>query len=158
MKKTLYVAIIALVLIADQVTKALARAALAASPSRHFGILTLLYTENSGAFLSLGARLPASLRTIVFDVAVAVGLIVATILLMRAKLQRGDDIALAAVIGGGFGNLIDRLRFGGRVTDFLYLAIGPLHTGVFNIGDMAITLGVLWLMVSWMFSTRGRVS
>ena len=58
------------------------------------------------------------------------------------------------MIGGGAGNLIDRLRFGGRVTDFIYLAAGPLHTGVFNIADMAITGGVLWLALSSLWPKR----
>jgi signal peptidase II len=146
------------VLIADQTTKQLARASLAHVAPRHYGILTLLYTDNRGAFLSLGENFPEGVRTIVFDVAVSIGLVVAAIALFRAKLQRGDDIALAAIIAGGVGNLIDRLRFGGRVTDFLYLSAGPLHTGVFNVADMAITFGVIWLLVSWMFSTGARDS
>lgn len=131
---------------------------LAGAAPRHYGVLTLVYTDNRGAFLSLGENFPESMRTIVFDIVVAIGLIVAIVALFRSKLHRGDDIALAAIIGGGIGNLIDRLRFAGRVSDFLYLAVGPLHTGVFNIADMAITFGVIWLMVSWMFSTRARVS
>jgi signal peptidase II len=146
------------VVIGDQATKYIARMSLAHAAPRHFGILTLLYTDNRGAFLSLGENFPEGVRTIVFDVVVAIGLVVAAIALFRGKLQRGDDIALAAIIGGGVGNLIDRLRFAGRVTDFLYLAIGQLHTGIFNIADMAITFGVIWLMISWMFSTRARVS
>ena len=129
-----------------------------AKPPRHFSAITLIYTDNRGAFMSLGENFPEGVRTIVFDILVAIGLAVAAIALFRDKLQRGDDIALAAIIGGGVGNLIDRLRFAGRVTDFLYLSVGTLHTGVFNIADMAITFGVIWLMVSWMFSTRARVS
>jgi len=146
------------VLIADQTTKYMARMSLAGHAPRHYGMLTLVYTDNRGAFLSLGENFPEGVRTIVFDVVVAIGLVVATVALFRSTLHRGDDIALAAIIGGGIGNLIDRLRFAGRVSDFLYLHAGPLHTGVFNIADMAITLGVIWLLVSWMFSTRARVS
>jgi len=133
MRRLAVAVVIVVILAADQETKSLARQHLRAKPPRHFSALTLIYTDNRGAFLSLGA-------------------------LFRGQLQRGDEIALAAIIGGGVGNLVDRLRFAGRVTDFLYLSAGPLHTGVFNIADMAITLGVIWLMVSWMFSTRARVS
>jgi signal peptidase II len=146
------------VLIADQTTKYFARMSLVHAAPRHYGVLTLVYTDNRGAFLSLGENFPESVRTIVFDIVVALGLIVAIVALFRSKLHRGDDIALAAIIGGGIGNLIDRLRFAGRVSDFLYLSAGPLHTGVFNIADMAITFGVIWLLVSWMFSTRAGVS
>jgi lipoprotein signal peptidase len=38
--------------------------------------------------------------------------------------------------------------------DFIYLAAGPVHTGVFNVADMAITGGVLWLALSWMFRKK----
>jgi len=153
-KRVALLALSLFVLIADQATKYLARISLAHVPPRHFGVLTLLYTENRGAFLSLGSNFPESVRTAVFDIVVGIGLAVATVVLLRGKLQRGDDIAVAAIIGGGIGNLIDRLRFQGRVTDFLYLAAGPLHTGIFNVGDMAITFGVIWLLLSWMFARR----
>jgi signal peptidase II len=157
-RRALLLALVFFILVADQTTKSVARMTLAGAAPRHYGVLTLVYTDNRGAFLSLGENFPESMRTIVFDIVVAIGLIVAIVALFRSKLHRGDDIALAAIIGGGIGNLIDRLRFAGRVSDFLYLAVGPLHTGVFNIADMAITFGVIWLMVSWMFSTRARVS
>jgi signal peptidase II len=158
MRRVVLAVLIVLILAADQGTKALARKKLPVGVPRHFGVLTLVYTENTGAFLSLGENFSARLRTVVFDIVVAIGLLVAAIVLFRGKFQHGDDLALAAIVGGGVGNLIDRLRFAGRVTDFLYLAAGRLHTGVFNIADMAITFGVIWLMVSWAFSTRTRVS
>ncbi len=158
MRRLAVAVVIVVILAADQETKSLARQHLRAKPPRHFSVLTLIYTDNRGAFLSLGENFSEGVRTIVFDLIVAIGLAVAAVALFRGQLQRGDEIALAAIIGGGGGNLIDRLRFAGRVTDFLYLSAGPLHTGVFNIADMAITLGVIWLMVSWMFSTRARVS
>jgi signal peptidase II len=135
----------------DQETKMMARASLANAFPRHYtGVLTLLYTENPGAFLSIGSNLPENVRHLVFDGLVSIGLLVAAFVLFTGRMQPGpDDVAIALIIGGGVGNLIDRFRLGGRVTDFIYLAAGPLHTGVFNIADMAITGGVLWLALSW---------
>ena len=49
---------------------------------------------------------------------------------------------MALVVGGGLGNLIDRMARG-RVVDFIQLRAGPLHTGVFNLGDAAILAGVV---------------
>ncbi|MGZ8833842.1 MAG: signal peptidase II, partial [Thermoanaerobaculia bacterium] len=99
--------------------------------------------------LSLGANLPESMRTLIFGGFVSVMLVVFTIAVLRGSIMRlSDTAAAAAIIGGGFGNLIDRVLRSGRVTDFLYLEAGPLHTGVFNVADMAITCGVLWLLVS----------
>lgn len=158
-RRRVVLAIIILVTIAlDQGTKRLARRTLMNAFPRHYaGVLTLLYTENPGAFLSLGSNLPANVRHLVFDGLVSIGLLVAGFALFTGRMQQGrDDIAIAVIIGGGTGNLIDRLRFTGRVTDFIYLAAGPLHTGVFNIADMAITGGVLWLALAWVFSAMRK--
>jgi signal peptidase II len=145
-------AVIILITIAvDQETKVLARASLMNGFSRRYaGVLTLLYAENPGAFLSIGEHLPANVRHLIFDGLVSVGLLVAVFVLFTGRMKPGaDDWAIALIIGGGAGNLIDRFRLGGRVTDFLYLSAGPLHTGVFNVADMAITGGVIWLALSW---------
>lgn len=156
-RRILLFAIIVVILIADQSTKRVVRASLIDLMPRHYAgtLVTLIYTENPGAFLSLGANLPAQVRAIVFDLIVAIGLLAATVVLFLGKVMlHGDDLALAAIVGGGVGNLIDRIRFGGRVTDFIYMQLGPVHTGVFNVADMAITFGVLWLLATWAFVRR----
>ena len=156
-RRILYAVIIAAVLLLDQATKRIVRATLSDFMPRHYAgrLVTLVLTENAGAFLSLGDNLPPGLRTIVFDVVVAIGLVAALVVLFRGKVTaHGDDVALAFIIGGGIGNLIDRIRFGGRVTDFIYLQAGFLHTGVFNVADMAITFGVLWLLGTWAFAPK----
>jgi signal peptidase II len=56
-------------------------------------------------------------------------------------------IALALVAGGGISNLIDRLIYAGRVTDFLNVGIGAFRSGIFNLADMAILLGALLLIL-----------
>jgi signal peptidase II len=154
-RKFILLILIALLLFVDQETKSLARENLRGQSPRHFGVLTLIYAENTGAFLSIGSNLPQRLRAAIFDGIVTIALAVAAIALFRGRMQsRGDEVALALIIAGGVGNLIDRFRFTGRVTDFLFLSAGPLHTGVFNIADMAITFGVIWLLLSWTFSGR----
>jgi signal peptidase II len=148
-------AIIALTIALDQGTKALARRTLMNAEPVRRGVLTLLHTENAGAFLSLGSELPPNVRHLIFDGLVSIGLIAAAFVLFTGRMQPGaDDVAIAFIIGGGVGNLIDRFRLAGRVTDFIYLQVGPLHTGVFNVADMAITGGVLWLALSWMFRKK----
>lgn len=133
----------------DQWTKELARRFLPGAP-RHYlgGVFSLWYAENEGAFLSLGATLSPALRTFVFTVAVGIAVVVALVLLFTGRVRGLDSIAVALIAAGGIGNLIDRLTRLGRVTDFLYLSAGPIHTGVFNVADMAITGGVVWLLVS----------
>jgi len=157
----LLVLILALIAL-DQWTKSIARKTLPTEEPRHYGIVTLLYTTNAGAFLSIGSNLPPGVRAGVFSGIVTIALGIAALALFHGKVESvADEVALAAIIGGGIGNLIDRLRFSGRVTDFLYMSAGPLHTGVFNVADVVITFGILWLLLSWGIarrSTRSRNS
>jgi len=157
-RRVVLLVIILVTIAIDQQTKVMARASLMNAYPRHYaGVLTLLYTENPGAFLSLGSNLPPNVRHLVFDGLVSIGLLVAAFVLFTGRMQPGpDDVAIALIIGGGVGNLIDRFRLGGRVTDFIFLQAGPLHTGVFNVADMAITGGVLWLALSWAVSSMRK--
>ena len=142
-----FAVVASVVVVLDQWTKVLVREHVGAPRTYAHGFFTLLRTENSGAFLSLGANLPDWVRTLFFGGFVGVMLVLFTIAVVRGSIAKlGDTVAAAMIIGGGFGNLIDRLMRAGRVTDFLYLEAGPLHTGVFNVADMAITFGVIWLI------------
>ncbi|MEA2345547.1 MAG: signal peptidase [Thermoanaerobaculia bacterium] len=154
-RRLILAAIIIITIALDQGTKLLVRRTLMNAYPVKRGVLTLLHTENPGAFLSLGAELPPNVRHLIFDGLVSIGLLIAAFVLFTGRMQPGpDDVAIALIIGGGIGNLIDRFRLGGRVTDFIYLQAGLLHTGVFNVADMAITGGVLWLALSWMFRKK----
>ena len=119
-------------LAADQWTKHLARTHLQHGDAMRFAgnTITLVYAENSGAFLSLGAELPEIVRRFVLDGIVGIGLAVAAWVLFTGRMNgRWDEVALALIVAGGLGNLIDRMRNHGRVTDFLYLAAGNLSAG-----------------------------
>ena len=142
--------LICLIVLADQWTKALAREHLQFQP-KYYGVVSLVYAENEGAFLSLGSTLPRNVRVGIFTVAVAIAVGVALYLLMAGRVVGLDSVAVALIGAGGIGNLIDRLFRGGRVTDFIFVSFGPewwMHTGVFNVADMAITGGVIWLLIS----------
>jgi signal peptidase II len=133
----------------DQVSKSAARAFLSSGVSESFlaDSLRLQLVENPGSFLSLGASLPAQLRFSIFTAAVAmllIGLVGASLFAKRLGTLR--FLALALVAGGGISNLIDRLIYDGRVTDFLNVGIGSLRTGIFNLADMAILAGALLLI------------
>lgn len=150
MKKSLQLALVLLVLLCcvgcDQVVKAYAKGALAFSPPVLLldGAVRLQYAENPGAFLSLGAGLPASVRYLL-----GVVLVGATQLALLAFLVRARDLSMAQRIGfslflaGGVGNWIDRIANDGRVIDFVSLGVGGLHTGIFNVADVAITAGIV---------------
>ena len=140
----------------DQVTKALAAQHLAGRPPVMMlgGAFRLLYAENTGAFLSLGAGLPETARLWIFVIitGAVLGLLLFYGLTHKDSLRPWEVVALALVVGGGIGNLIDRVTLG-LVRDFLFLGVGRLRTGVFNVADMAITGGAL-LMLAGLW--RGR--
>src|SRR5687768_7175296 len=81
--------------------------------------------------------------------ALIVGLLI--VLITRWRMSSLQFTGLALMVGGGLGNLIDRLINDGRVVDFLNVGIGPLRTGIFNVADLAITAGAVALLF-----VRGR--
>ena len=141
----------------DQVTKKLAQAHLAGSETITFfhNIFLLEYTENTGGFLGLGSAIPESIRFWVFTVLVTIFLIIMFFYLVFSKSFTIRQIfTLSAILGGGIGNVIDRLLFEGRVVDFMNVGIGTLRTGIFNVADMFITFGAIFLV--WFLYIENR--
>ncbi|MEM9997774.1 MAG: signal peptidase II [Bacteroidota bacterium] len=156
---TLLGTIVAVVLAIDQITKRLAVEHLYGEPvvTLFGGFLKLLYAENEGAMLGLGGTLADETRFMLFVVMNAVLLGGLTIfLLTRSVLRRSEIIALALILGGGLGNLWDRIVNEGHVVvDFLLLtAFGRQITGVFNIADMAIMGGVITMLILSFFPPK----
>ena len=103
---------------------------------------------NPGAFLSLGAGLSPDVKQLVFIVGVGVVVIwAAGWALARWKRALGKAAAVYLIALGGGSDLIDRALRGGHVVDYLVLNLGHLHTGVFNIADMAIMGGAAVLVL-----------
>ena len=97
--------------------------------------------------MSLGASAPENLRYVIFTVLVGIILLGFTVVLFKAKNANvPTTIALSFVLGGGIGNLIDRILNDGRVIDFLNIGVGSIRTGIFNVADIAVTFGVLLLV------------
>ena len=140
----------------DQVTKRIASHNLQkrGSISLLNDTFRLQYAENSGGFLSLGAVRSKTLQYAIFRVVVGVFLLGLAFFLVKAGHKSTRiTIALALVLGGGIGNLIDRIFNEGRVIDFVNIGVGSIRTGIFNVADIAITFGVL-LFVLFSLSRR----
>ena len=144
--------ILAGTIVLDQATKVLAMQSLRYRPPLSFlgNTLRLEYSENPGAFLSLGSGLPDSVRFWILSVGVAValiGLFVYVTFYSDAKIKQA--LGMVLLISGGLSNLLDRMfRQSGRVVDFMNMGIGDLRTGIFNVADMLIMLGV-GLTILW---------
>jgi signal peptidase II len=143
--------VLALCVGCDHAAKRLAESALAGSPgiSLAADLVRLELTANSGAFLSLGAGLPDALRHALFlgGIPVLLALVCAQ-LLRSGRTSRAQLVGVGLLAGGGLGNWLDRLMNGGAVTDFVSIGLGGLRTGVFNVADVAVLLGIALVLLA----------
>ena len=156
---TFILVLLILVVIFDQVTKIAAIKYLKGRPGIHFpeswtphDLFRLTYTENTGAFLSLGSQLPDTLRFWLFIVLNSVVLLILFILIFyKEDLPFVTMISFTLIISGGLGNIIDRVFRDGKVVDFMNMGIGfdsfSLRTGIFNVADLAIVFGLVLLLI-----------
>jgi signal peptidase II len=112
--------------------------------------------ENTGAFLSLGDSASGALRMIFLNIIpiilVAISLVY---ILINTKLNKVTLLAIILMIGGGIGNIYDRLAHG-SVTDFLYINFVIFHTGVFNVADMCIMAGIFIILIRSFLKERQK--
>jgi signal peptidase II len=138
--------IITCVIAVDLVTKALivTETSLGTETSLIGNIVVILPTKNSGAGFSMlsGKRWFLIVTTFIFLIALAV------FDLLYQKKSALFCTATGLVIGGAIGNLVDRLLFG-YVRDFIYLKF--INFAVFNVADMALTVGIILLLVYIIF-------
>jgi signal peptidase II len=111
------------------------------------GVVQFQLVANPGAFLSLGASLPAAVRHLLLIGIVPLVLGFVGWLVWRSpRTSRAQVLALGLVAGGGLANWLDRVIDDGAVTDFVSLGLGAFRTGIFNLADVAIVAGLLLLL------------
>jgi signal peptidase II len=138
----------------DQWTKHWATVRLAFRPpiSLIGEFLQLTYTRNSGVAFGLGAG--TGFPYYLFSIAAAA--VILLLFLRRQVRGAGRQIALALILGGALGNLVDRLKTG-EVVDFIQILWGRFP--VFNVADTAVSIGVALFAWSWTrkeYSTMGE--
>ena len=140
MKKTKYFALSAILLGVDQAIKQAVRSIpegmvfFRVSP-----FFELERVTNTGAAFSLFS----SMQGIVVALTAALMLFLCVYLAREKALSMSARLAVSGLIGGGMGNLIDRILFGG-VTDYIKLLF--MHFPIFNFADICVTLSVAALM------------
>jgi signal peptidase II len=113
-----------------------------------------MYAENPGAFLGLGASAgPVVRRVVLVFVAGAILAGIATHVWRSNRLPCAQAVGFALILGGGIANLGERAAHG-FVRDFVQLRLGPVRTGIFNAADLAITTGVVVLVLCWIREVR----
>jgi signal peptidase II len=160
MSTRVQVAIVTLIVVADQIVKALVRSRLALHESVTVipGFFDLTRVHNTGAAYGFLDAVDFPFKTVLLAcvaVAALVGLgVYATRLDQSQPLTR---LGLTLVMGGALGNLIDRVS-AGYVLDFVDLYSGNWHFWAFNVADSAITIGVVLMVLELLGLGRVRVS
>jgi len=141
-----FLALAAVVIGLDQLTKGLIRATLDKGESvPEEGLLRIVHFANSGAAFGMfqGATPLLALTSVIGMVAIGVYLFNPGFAHPLVRL------GLAMMLGGAVGNLIDRVRMG-EVTDFIKVP----HWPAFNVADSAITTGVVCLIVAMLWTSE----
>lgn len=142
------IAIVVATVAVDQISKLVADANLAFGDAIDvLPILTLYRVNNTGIAFSFLSGL-GPLPLIVLMVAVSILVVV-----FWARSHEGGLLAAAGyalILGGAIGNLIDRVRLG-YVIDFLLLHVGGRTLFVFNLADVALTLGPVLLLLAFLW-------
>ena len=113
------------------------------------GILRLTYVQNTGAAFSMleGQQWLFTLLFIMLT-----GLLLVEYFKKPLPFSRFDRFMIAAIYGGGLGNMLDRLRLG-YVVDMIQTEF--MDFPVFNVADSFITCGCIGLMISLIFFNKG---
>src|SRR5437773_6767016 len=133
----------------DQVSKKMVRHNIKPYETIHLlsNHLTVTRVENTGAFLSTGDSLPKAAKNILLSILPVIALIFGSIFIFtKQNMPISMLTGFCFVIGGGIGNVFDRIAYG-SVTDFLHITFGGFQTGVFNLADMSIMLGTIIILV-----------
>jgi signal peptidase II len=147
-KAGLLLGILAVVIGLDVVTKLLIRQSFVLYDQvRLIGdYVRLTYIQNPGAAFGIHV---GEYSRVVFLVLSVVALV--ALLAMYWTTPARDRVRLASIAlicGGAIGNLIDRLRSAAGVVDFMDVGIGDLRWPVFNVADVAVTTGAIFLALS----------
>jgi len=135
----------AFILIVDQATKALVAASMSPNQSITLvgDLLLLTYIRNPAS--AFGLQLAPSWFNVVFGIVAS--LVISWYLIRLPKREYWPRIALAMIMAGALGNLIDRVRFG-EVVDFIHVGLSSqVVWPIFNVADIGVSAGTVLLML-----------
>jgi signal peptidase II len=139
---TLWLGVAAIVVLLDQLSKITLSKLIAYGQSEQItSFFNLVMVYNKGAAFSFLADQLGWQRYLFAGISAAASLLIIW-MLKRHAAQRLFCSALALILGGAIGNLIDRIAYG-HVIDFLDVHVYGWHWPAFNIADSAITIGAV---------------
>jgi signal peptidase II len=145
----LYSIIVLGILVLDQIVKQLVARLFALHEHYEIlpGLLSLTHTRNQGAAFGLFSEGTLPAQTVVLTLVSLAALVAIFLYFIRLPSDRVlPRVGLSLVLGGAFGNLIDRMRLG-YVIDFVDVYWHEYHWPTFNVADSAITVGVGLLLI-----------
>lgn len=140
----------------DQSTKQLAKMHLENEPAQFYlnDAFRLTYAENPGAFFGTGQDLPKGIKTLVLQVLPSLALSFLLIfVLFSKKLSMFQVIAMSFMLGGGMSNIFDRIAHE-KVVDFMHIKVGVFQTGIFNVADVGIMIGMGLMLCMYFIGMR----
>lgn len=159
--KLLPVALLAFIVIADQVTKLVVTKTI---PYGTVGValggdlLRIVHVANTGVAFSVGSALPGALRRALFAfIPLAVIVLAMAVYFRSDAFTRVQNWCICGIIGGGIGNLADRFFRARGVVDFIdvkfFGLLGLERWPTFNVADASIVVCGIVLLVSFFFET-----
>ena len=110
--------------------------------------LNIVRVENKGAAFGLFLGLGNNIFIAISIIAIAV------IIIYLSRISKGLEVyALSLILGGAAGNLIDRVLIG-KVIDFIDVFVGKWHWPAFNVADSALTVGIIFFIISTLLHGR----
>lgn len=120
------------------------------------GFLNFTHVENTGVAFGLFAARGDRMGTLLLTATGLIALAVVSIYFWKVAREEGRLLlALALVMGGAVGNLVDRVMTG-SVTDFIDAYFKSYHWHTFNVADSAITTGVLLILLDSVFERHRK--
>ncbi len=154
----------AVIVILDQMVKA---RIIASIPENRIGLrlandfLWIVHTRNLGIAFSIGDGVSKLIRVVLFIIVPAIFITGAILYSVKSRsLSLTQRISIAFIVGGGTGNLIDRIFRPKGVVDFisfsLYGFLGLERFPTFNIADLSISIGAGLLLLSGFLYKEGK--
>ena len=159
-KKGIRILLIILIIISnvscDQISKNIVRRKIESNTQinvlSNYVILTKV--ENTGAFLGLGDSIPRPVYKLFMILLPLIAIGYGFFYLIKTDtLSTAMIVGISSLIGGGLGNVIDRILYG-SVTDFLYFDFVLFHTGVVNMADISVSIGFFIILYGFYVNRR----
>ena len=114
----------------------------------------LTKVENTGAALSLGENLNPTLKIVFLQIFPLIALLfLFRMIIIKNNFSKMTILGFSFIVGGGIGNIYDRFLYG-SVTDFMYIKLGFFNTAVFNMADVSVVIGTIFIFLNMVITSK----